>query len=244
MSTFKRVERKRLPEVVASQIEEAIIDGTFGVGTQLPSEQQLAEEFGVSRNVVREAFKFLKERGLIEILNGSGAYICQPSSEATSNALGRYIRLIGAHSAIDSLYEARRTLEGANAQLAAQRANPHDLDTLAHCLTRMKDHAGRIDRWSEADLDFHLGIAQATHNPLMGALLTPLVDQLRGVIAEGYVVPGAVERGLEAHVKLYECIVNKDAEGAYAQMLNHLRDSEMRVLSVEKRQNAVAQKSP
>src|SRR5215813_5236055 len=105
MGVFKRVERKRLPEVVASQIEEAIIDGTFAVGTQLPSEQQLAEEFGVSRNVVREAFKFLKERGLIEILNGSGAYICQPSSEATSNALGLYIRLSGAGASIAALYE-------------------------------------------------------------------------------------------------------------------------------------------
>src|SRR5260221_37536 len=112
MGFFKRVAQIRLPELVASQIEEAIINGTFGIGTQLPSEQQLAEDFGVSRNVVREAFKFLKERGLIDILNGSGAYVCQPSSEATSNALGRYIRLIGAHSAIDSLYEARRTSAG------------------------------------------------------------------------------------------------------------------------------------
>src|SRR5436190_7356616 len=116
MKTFEKVERKRLPEQVAGEIEEAIIGGTFGVGSQLPSEQNLADQFGVSRNVVREAFKFLKERGLIEIHNGSGAYVCQPSGEATSNALGRYIRLLGAESSISALYEARRTLESANAR--------------------------------------------------------------------------------------------------------------------------------
>src|SRR3954447_11094963 len=110
MKTFNKISRKRLPDMVAGEIEEAIIDGTFAIGTQLPSEQQLATQFGVSRNVVREAFKFLKERGLIEILNGSGAYVSQPSSEATSNALGRYIRLLGAQSSIAALYEARRVL--------------------------------------------------------------------------------------------------------------------------------------
>src|SRR5215467_12933360 len=96
IDVFTKLKQPRLPEVVAGKIEEAIINGTFSVGSQLPSEQQLADQFGVSRNVVREAFKFLKERGLIEILNGSGAYIRQPSGSATSNALDRYLRLIGA----------------------------------------------------------------------------------------------------------------------------------------------------
>ncbi len=233
MKTFEKIERKRLPELVANEIEEAIIAGAYPVGSQLPSEQQLANQFGVSRNVVREAFKFLKERGLISILNGSGAYICQPSTEPTSNALGRYIRQLGAQESIEMLYEARRLLEGANVRLAAQRADSSDLQTLTHCLQRMQEHAGSIERWSEADLDFHLGIARATHNPFLAVLLEPFVDQLRGVIAEGYLVPGAVERGLHAHVKVFDCIKAKDAEGAYQAILEHLSDSEARVENID-----------
>src|SRR5262249_45389122 len=105
MKTFTKLQRKPLPEMVAGEIETAIIEGTFAVGGQLPSEQQLANQFGVSRNVVREAFKFLKERGLIEIMNGSGAYVKHPSYTPTSDALGRYIRLLGAHESIVDLYE-------------------------------------------------------------------------------------------------------------------------------------------
>ncbi len=229
MKTFTKLQRKPLPEMVAGEIEEAIITGTFAVSSQLPSEQQLADQFGVSRNVVREAFKFLKERGLIEIMNGSGAYVKHPSHTPTSDALGRYIRLLGAHESIADLYEARRVLEGWNARLAAERADSQDLEYLSHCLNRMEEHAGSIEKWSEADLDFHLGVAKATHNAFLGLLLEPLVDQLRGVIAEGYIVPGAVERGLQAHQNLLQLIKDRDVEGAYFAIIEHLSDSERRI---------------
>ncbi len=229
MKPFQKIERKRLPELVADQIEEAIVDGSYPVDSQLPSEQQLANQFGVSRNVVREAFKFLKERGLIAILNGSGAYVSRPSAGPTSDALGRYIRLLGAHDSIEALYEARRLLEGANVRLAAERATDADIDILTDCLRRMTEGASAIERWSEADLDFHRAIANATHNPFLAVLLEPFVDQLRGVIAEGYLVPGAVERGLEAHIELLNFIKARDADGAFRAIMAHLSDSESRV---------------
>lgn len=229
MKTFAKITNKRLPEMIADEIESAIVHGDFIVGVQLPSEQQLADQFEVSRNVVREAFRFLQARGLIEIVNGSGAYVSQPSGAATSSALGRYIRLLGAHESITALYEARRILEGENARLAALRAEDGDIVLLEDCLNRMRAGMSDISVWSQADLDFHLAIAKATHNPFLSVLLEPLVDQLRGVIAEGYLVPGAVERGLEAHVKLTEAIRNRDAEGAYQAIIDHLLDSESRV---------------
>ncbi len=229
MKSFSKIRNKRLPELIADEIEAAILRSEFEVGSQLPSEQQLAGQFEVSRNVIREAFKYLQERGLIAIVNGSGAYISQPSAAPTSSALGRYIRLLGAHEQIEALYEARRILEGENARLAAQRAEPDDITALEACLKRMTEGAGQIEIWSQADLDFHLTIAKATHNPFLSLLLEPLVDQLRGVIAEGYLVPGAVERGLQAHIRLTDAIKARDAEGAYRAILDHLRDSESRV---------------
>jgi GntR family transcriptional repressor for pyruvate dehydrogenase complex len=235
MREFKKIERRRLPELVADEIEAAILDGTYTVGSGLPSEQALADQFGVSRNVVREAFKFLKARGLIAIRSGSGAYIAQPTAAPTTDALGRYIRLLGAHDSIEMLYEARRVLEGANARLAALRADDGDLRALESCLQRMTEHAGSIDKWSQADLDYHLAVAQATHNPFLSVLLRPLVDQLRGVIAEGYLVPGAVERGLAAHRALFASIQKRDADGAFEAMVAHLRDSEARVIHPVKR---------
>jgi GntR family transcriptional repressor for pyruvate dehydrogenase complex len=243
MPHFEKVAKPRLSQLVANQLEEAIISGAFDIGARLPSEQTLANQFGISRNVVREAFKILQERALIEIVSGSGAFVSQPNSDATSGALGRYIRLIGMNSSIEAIYEARRILEGENARLAAKRACAQDLEKLSACLARMREHKGSIKRWSDADLDFHLIIAEATYNPFLGLLLEPLVDQLRNVISEGYMVPGAIETGLKAHIILLDCIEAKDPEGAYRAIMDHLCDSEKRVRAYEERRKAEANKN-
>jgi DNA-binding FadR family transcriptional regulator len=233
MKQFSKIHSKRLPELVADKIEAAIVAGDFEVDSQLPSELQLASQFDVSRNVIREAFKYLQERGLIAIVNGSGAYVSRPSAAPASSALGRYIRLLGAHESIEALYEARRILEGENARLAALRARSEDIALLEDCLRRMSEGADHIATWSQADLDFHLAIAEATHNPFLRVLLEPLVDQLRGVMAEGYLVPGAVERGFAAHVRLMEAIKAQDAEAAYQAIMDHLSDSEARLENIK-----------
>lgn len=231
MKTFTKVQRSRLSEVIANEIEETILTGVFTIGSRLPSEQELADQFEVSRNVVREGLKILQERGLIETVTGSGAFVAQPNGSATSSALGRYLRLIGAFSSIRGLYEARRILESWNARLAAERAQTSDLEMLAACLERMRRHSGAVAQWVEADLEFHLTLARATGNPFLRVLLEPLVDNLREVILEGFLVPGAVETGLRAHETLLSYIQQGDAEGAATTMIEHLRDSEARVHS-------------
>ncbi len=90
----------------------------------------------------------------------------------------------------------------------------------------MIEHVGAIERWAEADLEFHLAIARATQNPFLGILLEPLVDRIRAVIVEGFLVPGAVERGLEAHKQILDCLRQHDSEKAYRTISDHLRDSE------------------
>jgi GntR family transcriptional repressor for pyruvate dehydrogenase complex len=232
MDTFRKIERQRLSHQVAGEVEEAIIAGRFAIGSRLPSEQTLANQFGVSRNAVREALKMMQARGLIEIVNGSGAYVAKPDSGVTRDALGRYLRLVGGDASIKSLYEVRKILEGSNARLAADRADENDRHGLADCLKRMKEYVNSIDQWTDADLDFHLGVARATHNPFLSAILEPLVAQLHEVIAEGYLVPGAVETGFRAHQRILKCIESGDGEGAYRAMMNHLHDSEQRVVTL------------
>jgi GntR family transcriptional repressor for pyruvate dehydrogenase complex len=226
---FGKVERQRLSGIVASDIEKAILVSSFAIGERLPSEQELADQFGVSRNVVREAFKLLQERGLISIANGTGAFVARPSSEATSNALSRYLRLTDTTTALAELYQTRRILEGANARLAAEHADKSDIAELEGCVARMRKHIEAIDHWSQADLEFHLVLAKATHNRFQRMLLEPLVDQLRDVIAGGYLAPGGTATGLLAHEHLLECIKRRDPDGSYDIILGHLDDSEAMV---------------
>jgi len=226
---FKKITRTRLYETVAEEIENAILDGQYEISSRLPSEQSLADQFEVSRNVVREALKVLQERGLVEVMDGSGAFVAHPNSEQTTNALGRYIRMIGVDSAIDALYETRIALEGFNARLAAQRATDEQIEELNSYLEMMRENMASHVRWTEADLDFHIAVAKATNNPFQALLLEPLVEQLREVISKGFVKPGATQTGLAAHIKLIECIRARDPEGAYRTMVGHLHHSEQTV---------------
>lgn len=231
MGYFGKIGKRRLSEIIAEKVEQGILEGKFKFGERLPSEQALADEFGVSRNVVREAFKILQERGLITVQDGAGAYVSQPSSETFNSAFGRYARLTGADSSLTNLYEARKALEATIARLAAERADEKDLEQLAQDLCRMTEHRDSVGDWTDADLDFHLTLATATHNPFFTLLLQPLIVLMRGVIAEGFLLPGSTDSGLAAHNALYECIAHRDPEGAAQAMQNHLSDSEARVRS-------------
>lgn len=222
---FDRIQKQPLSEIIAGKVEESILSGSFPIGSRLPSELSLANQFGVSRNVIREAFKILQERGLIESQDGSGAYVSQPNAKFTNNAFGRYIKLIGADSAIESLYETRIILEGQNARLAAVRALPDDIEELAVHLEHMHENVESGGPWTEADLDFHISLAKATHNPFQVLLLEPLVAQLREVIWKGFMTPGATTEGLAAHVRLFNAIKNRNEEGAYQAMIEHLGHS-------------------
>jgi len=231
---FKKIPRTRLYETVAEEIENAILDGHYEAGSRLPSEQILADQFEVSRNVVREALKVLQERGLVEVVDGSGSFVSLPNHLASSNALGRYIRMMGVTSAIDALYETRRALEGFNARLAAKRATQDQIQVVEECLKQMQENTESGNRWTNADLDFHLAIAKATNNPFQAILLEPLIDQLREVIAEGFGSPGAKGAGLSAHIRLLNCIRSHDAEGAYRAMVEHLDFSEKTIMEAHK----------
>lgn len=233
---FKKVERQRLSQSVAGELEEAILAGRFEIGARLPSEQTLADQFGVSRNVIREALKMVQTHGLVNIVNGAGVFVAQPNPGTTGAALGRYLRLAGLDSSLGSLYETRKIIEGANARLAAERAHPDDLTALAKCLARMNSSIASMDQWTEADLDFHLGIAHAAHNPFLSMILEPLVGQLHDVIADGYRVPGAVETGSKGHQRIYKALVEHDADAAERAMLQHLEDSRNRILSLMAKQ--------
>ena len=99
-------------DYVACQLEDEICG--CEVGTKLPNEQAIGDRFGVSRTVVREALKLLKERGLIEIQNGSGAYITKPSSDILTLTLKRAAKIN--HYSRDDIYAVLKLLEKSTEQ--------------------------------------------------------------------------------------------------------------------------------
>jgi GntR family transcriptional repressor for pyruvate dehydrogenase complex len=229
MSRTTRIDRRRLYQQIADDLEGQILSGNLAPGTRLPGEHELADQYEVSRNVIREALKRLKERGLVVILTGSGTYVSEPTTEPASNALHRLLQHSANGVTIDHFYEMRRMLEPASARLAAERGDEDDWQAIQSALEAMEKSRKDSEAWSHADLKFHLAVAAASHNPLLTTVLEPLTDPLRRVIAAGHTDPLGVQAGLDAHWRIFNALQKRNMDEAYQAMLDHLTDSEQRI---------------
>jgi GntR family transcriptional regulator, transcriptional repressor for pyruvate dehydrogenase complex len=230
LSTIQPLQRLTLFESLAAQIEEWILSGQLEAGAKFPSEETLRRQFGVSRPVVREALARLRERGLIETVNGSGTFVKHPDADHLTDAMVRHLRIAsGDIGSVAKVYEARIAIETATARLAAVRATEHDLEQIAARLEAMRSEQADVRRWTAADLGFHLAVAGASHNPFLSTLLAPLVKVIERGIIESFRSRAAVEAGLRAHSAVWERIRARDEAGAENAMREHLADSERRL---------------
>ena len=175
---YKIVRSSRLYEQIVQQVEESIVKGTLKPGDQLPPERELAEEFGVSRTAVREAVKALREKGLVEAYPGRGTFITDGTSHAIRQSLDR-IAKIGQPEGSAFLAEVRAILEPEIAALAAVRASEQELASMREPISVMDEAREDPDAFIEADLDFHLALAEAAANPLILSLIDSIVALLR-----------------------------------------------------------------
>jgi len=211
---------------VTKEIEKLIIDGRIEMGQRLPSERDLADQFGVSRTVVREAVRGLVAKGWLEVRPGSGTIVRSPTAGALTQSLTLFLR--GALSEVDytKVHEVRRLLEIEIAGLAAERATDDDLSKLAATLDEMESHRANRDLYAQSDVAFHTALAAATHNELFPLLLDSIVDIMVEVRQLGFDVPGSSEHALSQHRAILEQVRSGNAKGARQAMRKHLDYSE------------------
>jgi GntR family transcriptional repressor for pyruvate dehydrogenase complex len=221
MAVYKLVRTSRLYEQIVQQIEESILKGALKPGDQLPAERDLAQRFGVSRTAVREAVKALREKGLVEAYSGRGTFITDGTSHAVRQSLDLMVK-IGQPEGSTHLAEVRAILEPEIAALAATRAQESDLATMREAVAVM-DRAGQDpDAYIEADLDFHLALAEAAANPLILSLIDSIVGLLREQRLRIFKVSGGPERGQVHHKRILDAMERRDAEKAREAMKAHL----------------------
>lgn len=219
---YKIVRTSRLYEQIVQQVEESIHKGALKPGNQLPPERELAHQFGVSRTAVREAVKALREKGLVEAYPGRGTFVTDGTSHAIRQSLDRMIR-IGQPEGSTYLAEVREILEPEIAALAATRAEAEDLTSMHEAVSIMDKAKRDSDAFIEADLDFHLALAEAAANPLILSLIDSIVGLLREQRLRIFQVEGGPERGQYHHKRIMEAIERHDPLGAREAMKAHLR---------------------
>jgi GntR family transcriptional repressor for pyruvate dehydrogenase complex len=219
---YKTVQASRLYEQIVQQIEESILKGALKEGDQLPAERDLAQQFGVSRTAVREAVKTLREKGLVEAYPGRGTFITNGTSQAIRQSLDLMIK-IGQPDGSMHLAEVRAILEPEIAALAATRIEEQHLAMMRDAIAVMESALKDPDAYIEADLDFHLALAEAAANPLILSLLDSIVGLLREQRLGIFYVEGGPERGQFHHKRILEAVEKRDAEKARAAMRAHLQ---------------------
>ncbi len=221
MTDYTPVHTARLYEKIVEQIETQILKGKLHYGDRLPTERELAEHFHVSRTAVREAVKALREKGLVQGHPGRGTFITDGTARAVRHSLGWMLKM-GATDGAVNLTEAREILEPEIAALAAKRATKEQIATMRDAVAAMDAALNDADAFVEADLDFHLALAQATQNSLIPTLLDPIVDLLREERKSTFARGGAAH-GQRHHKIILDAIVRHNAEAARAAMRAHLR---------------------
>ena len=221
-TVYQAIQTSRLYEQIVQQIENSIIKGLLKPGDQLPSERELALQFGVSRTAVREAVKTLREKGLVEAFSGRGTFVTDGTSQATRQSLDRMIR-IGQTESFMNLVEVREILEPHIAAMAAVRASEQDFAAMSEAIQAMDKSNSEPEAFIEADLDFHLALAEAAGNPLILSLIDSIVGVLREQRLRIFKVKGGPERGQFHHRRILEAVRERRADDARESMRAHLQ---------------------
>jgi GntR family transcriptional repressor for pyruvate dehydrogenase complex len=221
---YESVHNLRLYEQIVKQITNFIAEGTLNPGDQLPSERELAQQFGVSRTAVREAVKALRERGLVAIHPGRGTYITDVFDTATDvvrDSLAMMVRT-SMKNGLDDLLQVRLLLEPGIAALAAQKITDKVIETLQQLINKMDAALQNQEAFVEADLEFHLTLARASQNSLIPILIDPVIGLLREQRMRIFEVRGGAERGQFHHRRIFDAVRQKDSEAARLAMTAHL----------------------
>ena len=218
---YSPVQSSRLYEQIVEQIEQHVLTGTLKPGDKLPSEREFSEQFNVSRTVVREAVRALREKGLVDIQPGRGTFITDGTSEAMRNSLGLVFQ-VGQDQAQTDLVQVRAILEPEIAALAADHATADDIAELQSAIEAMDTLLDDADKFIEADQAFHLALARATHNTLIPVLLDPIVDLLFEQRKLIFLNTGGAKRGQYHHKRILETVRQGDAAAAREAMRAHM----------------------
>jgi len=242
------VRAPKTAELIATLYRRQIVRGELRPGDTLPSEQQLMEQFGVSRPTLREAFRILEAEDLISVKRGSrgGARVTQPSLSVAARYVGLLLQVQG--TTIADVYEARMVLEPACARLLARRRTKQDLADLTACIEELRAaQAGRpgtaqLDApepalWSRQAARFHELIMQRSGSKTLavqgGVLQDIVATHLTLALSRDRAKDDELanfRRNVRSYEKLVALVEERDGAGAERHWRAHMEAAGQRLL--------------
>ena len=231
------VQRSDLVQNVSTHLRTEIINGTFPPLSNLPSESSLAESFGVSRRVIREALRVLSVQGLVEISQGKKTKVKPNNTAALFDTF--HVTMSRAQYSLLDLYELRKPIEIESTILAATRAKEEDIAKIEEAMNDFDrfSESGKIGQYDlrmKADFNFHQQIAKAAHNSAIDIVYEMLNQLFHEYYKENkdfmlQMIKNNVKTGrhssLNQHKQILQAIQDQDPEEARKAATNHLERS-------------------
>jgi GntR family transcriptional repressor for pyruvate dehydrogenase complex len=222
---FKQIKVRHISEEVFDQIKLAILEGRLKPGDKLPTERELISTLGVSRLPIREALKLLANMGFIETKQGGGSYVRSLLADRMRDPLGLIMK--DHKGKIFELLEVRKEIESWSAFYAAQRGTVEEVAALRNLVEETKTYRDQGKRPpNRLDADFHLALAQYSHNTIQAHLTYTIYDvfsEYFNYLIEHICFSEEYQQAIyEQHVEIYDAIGHQDPEGAKNAVLKHL----------------------
>lgn len=220
-----------LADRVTSELRTAILSGNMAAGLQLPAEQEIARDYGVSRATVREAVSRLKHDGLIYSRQGAGAFVAAP---ADVSAFRLPTPELSDARELQDIIELLMAVESTATALAAERRSDTQLATIRACLDSMRKAIAQGQSGVDDDVAFHRAIIEASGNPFFRDLSDFLDARVRRFIRTARantarLADGMIEAVQSEHERIFHAIEARDPVAAKAATEDHLRQAAARL---------------
>ena len=205
----------RLPELIMQSLISAIQSGDIQVGTELPSERDLADSLGVGRGSLRECLAILEFVGAIES-SGNRKMLLRDADYIQK--VRTWIASASDQSSGQTFNEFRRVIEVGIVELACQRATEKDMKAIELAI----EHLETMPANYMNDVEFHDALAVASHNSMLASTIHLVNNLIADVRIRFWDLPDYQERTMQSHRAIYEAVKARDAVRAQLEMILHL----------------------
>jgi DNA-binding FadR family transcriptional regulator len=235
MIDYDALNQEGLAKQIADSIRSAIVGGKLLVGERLPTENELAEKFGVSRPTVREALKRLAAQNLIRSKRGpsGGSFVTRINQTQARDVLIATATLVVSMGAINlsEVVEARRIMESACLPLAVERRTDQQLESLRREVECQRRSALSDEAFCDSDVRFHRTLVDAAGNAMLSFQMAALIEALQPVLNK--IINRVRDRAtiVKAHAALAAALERRDlgkAQKALEALTDYIRDQALR----------------
>ncbi|MCG8483798.1 MAG: FadR family transcriptional regulator [Clostridia bacterium] len=227
---FEPVQKKRIYEDIVKQVLNQINSGILKPGDKLPAEREMSSLLNTSRNSVSEAYRTLEVRGFVEIRPGGGAFIKEVDLNSVFKPFSQMIsddyRLI-----LDTL-DARDVIETEVAKLVACRANDQEIEQIKDIIAESKKAVKTGSNGLKYDDDFHMALANASHNKIYAMIMNLIKDALTKSREATLNIAGQPSKTVDDHEEILNAIISGDSEKAGIVMRKHLKKARENIIDI------------